>query len=465
MANWVVEAYILRPGWQGKALRPRQDAHSWDPDGQGGQSAVVLAAATAPAAAAATDTGFVPRRVLVRFKRDAAAAATATVQARRPLLSGLRLADGSQRLMPAPGTPEYSSVFDEFGHGTHVGGTIAAAGNNSIGVTGLSWQVSLYACNAFSSAKETIPLSAQLDCYALCGEAGARVVNLSFGGMFSQLEFEALERLGEGGTLVVAAGGNEGRLLDAEPTFPAAYRTVTNNILTGGDALLRGADHVPALKGFVTSAARLNVARSLAVLLGEPLPPRQAPQQYSWNLEPGLRYTVPPGAHVFNMSNSTAAACMAGEYMKQGQDPARYGHCLHADMSAHVLYTNQSTNSTSGYKHPSAVPSDAPPSPPPTPPPPPVLSAPSPTGPFSCVGGTAVDSACGATNYKSFRLQFMLQPNTYYFFALASLTAFDASDRQPSLLVDYKYRRMQPPRWVLLVYRHVCSVGQRLSLR
>mgnify|MGYP001810638643 CR=1 FL=1 len=192
-------------------------------------------------------------------------------------------------------------------------------------------QVSLYACNAFSSAKETIPLSAQLDCYALCGEvrcaalrwacrtwhavhavllpcdidmddsfgqptmppatassapaaapsalpkcwqgrasstsasavargtgahgfsrphahpaaaigrpapstlqAGARVVNLSFGGMFSQLEFEALERLGEGGTLVVAAGGNEGRLLDAEPTFPAAYRTVTNNILTGG---------------------------------------------------------------------------------------------------------------------------------------------------------------------------------------------------------------------------------------
>ena len=51
----------------------------------------MLAAATAPAAAAATDTGFVPRRVLVRFKRDAAAAATATVQARRPLLSGLRL--------------------------------------------------------------------------------------------------------------------------------------------------------------------------------------------------------------------------------------------------------------------------------------------------------------------------------------------------------------------------------------
>ena len=33
--------------------------------------------------------------------------------------------------------------FDDEGHGTHVAGTIGGVGNNGLGVTGVSWEVSL----------------------------------------------------------------------------------------------------------------------------------------------------------------------------------------------------------------------------------------------------------------------------------------------------------------------------------
>ena len=47
-----------------------------------------------------------------------------------------------------------SSPLDDNGHGTHVSGTIGAVGNNSIGVTGVNWQVKIMALK-FLDATET----------------------------------------------------------------------------------------------------------------------------------------------------------------------------------------------------------------------------------------------------------------------------------------------------------------------
>ena len=43
---------------------------------------------------------------------------------------------------PEPGTALFSQNIDESGHGTHVTGIVAAAGNNSVGMSGVNWRVS-----------------------------------------------------------------------------------------------------------------------------------------------------------------------------------------------------------------------------------------------------------------------------------------------------------------------------------
>src|SRR5690606_27359206 len=40
--------------------------------------------------------------------------------------------------------------YDGDEHGTHVAGTIAAAGNNGTGVVGVNWEAKIVACKAFS---------------------------------------------------------------------------------------------------------------------------------------------------------------------------------------------------------------------------------------------------------------------------------------------------------------------------
>lgn len=50
------------------------------------------------------------------------------------------------------GIPAWLCPLADRGHGTHVSGTIGAAGNNGVGVVGVAWQVSLYICKHSSTA-------------------------------------------------------------------------------------------------------------------------------------------------------------------------------------------------------------------------------------------------------------------------------------------------------------------------
>ena len=112
---------------------------------------------------------------------------------------------------------------DDQGHGTHVAGTIAAAGNNRLDVAGIAWSVKLMALKFLCSdgSGSTADAIRAIE-YAL--ERGAHVINASWGGRArSRALEEALREADRWGVLVVAAAGNEGMNTDLVPSYPAGY--------------------------------------------------------------------------------------------------------------------------------------------------------------------------------------------------------------------------------------------------
>lgn len=138
-------------------------------------------------------------------------------------------------IKPDPGTAAYFDFSDTSGHGTHVAGIIGAATNNSRGVAGTSWRVSLYIC-AVESPNGDFYTSSLLDCYSLCQAEGARIVSNSYFSdcegnppCYSQLEFDAIQELNRTGVLFVVAAGNanpgqdQDALLPGQRSYPAGY--------------------------------------------------------------------------------------------------------------------------------------------------------------------------------------------------------------------------------------------------
>jgi subtilisin family serine protease len=69
---------------------------------------------------------------------------------------------------------------DDHGHGTHVAGTVAAAGNNGIGVVGVAWEARVMAVKAFSAGGSgTLTNGAEALLYAI--DNGADVINARWG--------------------------------------------------------------------------------------------------------------------------------------------------------------------------------------------------------------------------------------------------------------------------------------------
>jgi subtilisin family serine protease len=112
--------------------------------------------------------------------------------------------------------------LDEHGHGTHVAGTIGAAGNNSLGVTGVNWDVSLMPVRVLN-AQGNGTLDQVTEGFAYAADHGAKVVNASLGcaGCSSQA-MEAVINAATG-TLFVVAAGNDSTNNDAQPQYPCNY--------------------------------------------------------------------------------------------------------------------------------------------------------------------------------------------------------------------------------------------------
>ncbi len=115
--------------------------------------------------------------------------------------------------------------FDDNGHGTHVSGTIAAVGNNNVGVVGVNWQakvVGIKFLNASGSGSTAGAISGIQ--YAIT--IGVRLTSNSWGGGgFSQALLDAINASGAAGQLFVAAAGNSAQNTDVTPSYPASYNS------------------------------------------------------------------------------------------------------------------------------------------------------------------------------------------------------------------------------------------------
>jgi subtilisin family serine protease len=128
------------------------------------------------------------------------------------------------------GDPRPDNRFET--HGTHVGGTIAAVGDNRAGVVGTTWRARIMAlkflgnCTATDCTGSTADAIQAID-YAVA--KGAHIMNNSWGGgPFSRALRDAIQRANEQGILFVAAAGNGGSDSvgdnnDRNPYYPASY--------------------------------------------------------------------------------------------------------------------------------------------------------------------------------------------------------------------------------------------------
>lgn len=115
--------------------------------------------------------------------------------------------------------------MDEDGHGTQVAGIIGAVGDNSTGVAGVNWSVSLLPCRFMDVNGEGF-VSDAIAClnYVLAlKQRGENIVatNNSWGGpQFSQALYNAVQAHYDAGILFIASAGNDNT---QAPFYPAAF--------------------------------------------------------------------------------------------------------------------------------------------------------------------------------------------------------------------------------------------------
>jgi subtilisin family serine protease len=133
----------------------------------------------------------------------------------------------------------------EGGHGVHTAGTIGAAGNNGVGITGVAQDVRimpLRVCSYFTDPTPSpsddsgtlCPTASQILAINYAGSHGARVANMSLGGLApNNAVRDALAHNPQ--TLFVISAGNDGPLAakadnDLKPHYPCNYNPTTSGI-------------------------------------------------------------------------------------------------------------------------------------------------------------------------------------------------------------------------------------------
>ncbi len=95
-------------------------------------------------------------------------------------------------------------------HGTFVGGLIAAHVGNDLGGAGIASGVRILPLR-ISNSKGSTSMKLITDCIKLAADRGAKVINVSFTGIESQIVQEAGKYAADKGALLVYAAGNQGK--------------------------------------------------------------------------------------------------------------------------------------------------------------------------------------------------------------------------------------------------------------
>ena len=131
-------------------------------------------------------------------------------------------------------------------HGTHVAGIIGAEGNNSRGVTGVTWDTQLMSLDVFNGGDGAYD-SDIIEAIYYAADNGADVINMSLG--FTELYttitdwrtidpnsysayYEALSYAVSKGATVVIAAGNDDLIADIHLSIPAAFSSVIDGVIS-----------------------------------------------------------------------------------------------------------------------------------------------------------------------------------------------------------------------------------------
>lgn len=112
---------------------------------------------------------------------------------------------------------------DDFGHGTHVSGILAATGNNSLGVTGMSSKIKILPVKVLSTdeASLTVPVTERVAKgieYAIARHVDVINLSLGFPRVFNTDHVKAaIQKAVKQGIWFVAAAGNNGNPAAVEP--------------------------------------------------------------------------------------------------------------------------------------------------------------------------------------------------------------------------------------------------------
>ena len=113
---------------------------------------------------------------------------------------------------------------DGRGHGTHVSGIAAAAGDNGIGVSGVAWTARVLPLKVLSDCCGSGQVSDAVEAILYAIDMRADVINASWSTEEpSRALRDAIDLAGRAGIVVVAAAGNRASDNDASPRYPASF--------------------------------------------------------------------------------------------------------------------------------------------------------------------------------------------------------------------------------------------------
>ncbi|MFO0844920.1 MAG: S8 family peptidase [Gemmataceae bacterium] len=120
-------------------------------------------------------------------------------------------------------TKNNNNPFDDYGHGTHVAGTLGAVGNNGVGVAGVAWQAQLVAVK-FLNSSGAGSIGWFIDGLEWALAKGIKISNNSWNDSgYTQILYDAVRNARAKGHIFVAAAGNQNRDADLNPAYPAGF--------------------------------------------------------------------------------------------------------------------------------------------------------------------------------------------------------------------------------------------------